>query len=266
MTADGTREARLAAATDAAPRAGSARLAAAADAAPRLGPARPAGPASRARPVPPVGSARLAGPAGPRPAAVRLAYLHVISRRGPAALAVIAVLAAGLRIALIGHWDAYGALQLPLVVEVTAAAVITVASGSPIGESERVAGRWLPVLRLATCLALTAFAAGALAAAGTGAHLAGGTLGVLRNVAGIVGIGLLCAAVFGAGLAWIGPTGYLLAGVYGLYTQWHPPTLTTPWLWPARPPHDLGAAVCAALLFAAGLAVITVAGARDSTG
>ena len=125
---------------------------------------------------------------------------------------------------------------MPLVFETGAAAAITVTTASPIGEPERVAGRWLPYLRLAAALALTAAAAVALAAAGTGAHLAGGTLDVLRNVAGITGIGLLCAAALGGGLAWAGPAGYLLAGAYGLYTQWHHPALTTPWLWPARPP------------------------------
>ena len=57
-----------------------------------------------------------------------------------------------------------------------------------------------------------------------------------------------------------------MVGVYGLYTQWHGPALTTPWIWPARPPHDLGAALCAGLVFAAGLAVITVRGARDPAG
>jgi hypothetical protein len=115
----------------------------------------------------------------------------------------------------------------------------------------------------AAALALTAAAAAALAAAGTGAHLAGGTLDVLRNVTGITGIGLLCAAGLGGGLAWAGPTGYLLVGAYGLYTQWHHPALTTPWIWPARPPHDLGAAICAALVFTLGMTVITVRGARD---
>jgi hypothetical protein len=51
-----------------------------------------------------------------------------------------------------------------------------------------------------------------------------------------------------------------------LYTQWHPPALTTPWIWPARPPHDLGAAICAGLAFTAGMVVITVRGARDPMG
>ena len=111
-----------------------------------------------------------------------------------------------------------------------------------------------------------AAAAGALIAAGAGAHLAGGTLDVLRNLAGITGIGLLCAAVLGGGLAWVGPAGYLLAGAYALYTQWHHPALTTPWLWPARPPHDLGGAACAALVFTLGVSAITLRGARDPAG
>ena len=209
---------------------------------------------------------RSARAARPLRAGLRLARLHAASRRIPAALAAIAASAVGLRIALIGHWDTYGALQLPLVFETGAAAAITVTTASPMGEPERVTGRWLPYLRLAAALALTAAATAALAAAGTGAHLAGGTLAVLRNVAGITGIGLLCAAVLGGGLAWVGSAGYLLAGAYALYTQWHHPALTTPWLWPARPPHDLGGAACAALVFTLGVSAITLRGARDPAG
>ena len=212
-----------------------------------------------------------AGPGAAQPTrsprvAVRLARLYATSRRVPAAVAVVAACALGLRLALIGHWDSYGALQLPLVFEAAAAAAITVTVASPLGEPERVTGRWLPYLRLAATLALAAAAAGALAAAGTGAHLAGGTLDVLRNLAGLTGIGLLCAATISAGLAWIGPVAFLLPGVYALYTQWHHPALTTPWLWPGRPSRDLGAAICAGLVFAAGVAVITARGARDPAG
>lgn len=220
--------------------------------------------ASTARKVPtaaaPRREARLAWP--PR-AGTRLLRLHAASRRVPAAIAAIAACAIGLRIALLGHWDTYGALQLPLVFEAGCAAAITVTTASPLGEPERVTGRWLPFLRLATTLALTAAAAAALTAAGTGAHLAGGPLDVLRNLAGMTGIGLLCAAALGGRLAWIGPVGYLVVGVYGLYTQWHGPALTTPWIWPARPPHDLGAAICAALVFTAGIVVTSMRGARD---
>jgi len=216
--------------------------------------AAPAGPARSA--VPPRGGTRL----------VRLVRLHAASRRVPAALAATAACAVGLRIALIGHWDSYGALQLPLVFEAASAAAIAITTASPLGEPERAGGRWLPILRLASAMTLTAAAAAALAAAGAGAHLAGGTLDVLRNVAGMTGIGLLCAAALGGGLAWAGPAGYLVVGAYALYTQWHGPALTTPWIWPARPPHDLGAAICAGLVFTGGIAVITVRGARDPAG
>jgi len=220
-------------------------------------------PAERARPARPNRPAPRPQPVAAR---VRLVRLYVTSRRVPAAVAAIVACAIGLRIALIWPWDTYGALQLPLVFEAGAAAAITAITASRLGEPERVAGRWLPFLRLATVLALTTVAVGALAATGLGAHLAGGTLDVLRNVAGMTGLGLLCAAALGGGLAWAGPTGYLIVGVYALYTQWHHPALTTPWIWPARPPHDLGAAICAGLVFAAGVAVFTVRGARDPAG
>jgi len=199
--------------------------------------------------------------------AVRMMRLYAVSRRVPFAIAAIAALAIGLRITLLGHWDDYGALQVPLTFEAAATVTIAATAASPFGEPERVGGRWLPFLRLGATVVLTAVAVGALiVAAGTGGHLAGGSLDVLRNVAGITGIGLLCAAALGGGLSWTGPTGYLIAGIYALYTLWHPPALTTPWLWPARLPHDLGGALCAVLVFAAGLAVITLRGARDRLG
>jgi hypothetical protein len=199
--------------------------------------------------------------------AVRLARLYAASRRIPLAVMLLAALATGLRIALLRHWDAYGALQLPLLFEAAAAVTVAGTATSPFGEPERVTVRWLPFLRLAATAMLTAIAVGALAlAAGTGGHLTGGTLDMLRNVAGITGIGLLCAAALGGGLSWTGPTGYLVAGVYALYTQWHGPALSTPWLWPSRPPHDLGGALCAAGVFAAGLGVITLRGARGRFG
>ena len=124
--------------------------------------------------------------------------------------------------------------------------VIAVTTASPFGGGERATGRWLPFLRLGATVALTAGAFGALAAAGIGGHLAGGTVVVARNAVGLVGIGLLCAVVLGAALAWVGTTAYMLVAVFAVYTQWHGPAMTTPWIWPARPPDDLGAAICAA--------------------
>jgi hypothetical protein len=78
----------------------------------------------------------------------------------------------------------------PLLFEAGCAAVIAVTTASPFGDPERATGRRLPLLWLlwlGTTAALTAAAAGALAAAGAGAHL-----------------------------AWVGPTAYLLVGTYAL--------------------------------------------------
>ena len=197
---------------------------------------------------------------------VRLARLHLASRRVPAALAAVIGSAIVLRIALQWEWDAYGALQLPLIFESACAAVIATATASPFGEPERATGRRLPLLRLGAVLASTAAAVGALAAAGAGAHLAGGAVDVLRNTAGLTGIGLLCAALLGGSRAWIGPLAYLLIAAYSLYTLWHGPALSSPWIWPARPTHDIGAGICAGLVFAAGLMTVMARGARDPAG
>lgn len=198
----------------------------------------------------------------PAAAALRLAWLHAVSRRIPAALCLLAALGALLWIALHYHWNIAGGpaaqMFIQLTIEAGAAAVITVATYGPFGEPERATGRWLPYLRLAAAVALTAAAFGALAAGATGGSLPGGSVALLRNVAGITGLGLLSAVVLGGMLAWAGPMAYLLVTEVAL--QGNP---TTPWVWPARPPLDVGGALCAAGVFAAGAVLITLRGPRE---
>jgi hypothetical protein len=203
--------------------------------------------------------------AGPRPTpagpGLRLVRLHLASRSVPVALAVLAACATVLRAALWRNWAPNpGPQQLPLGIEAGTAMVIAITTRSPFGEPERATGRWLPYLRLGTALALTVAAAGALSAASAGVHLPEGDPAMLRNTAGLAGIALLSAAVLGGSLAWIGPVFYWALAEFALAFAWQ-----TPWTWPARPPHDRGAAICAALAFAAGIIVTTVRGARDST-
>ena len=222
--------------------------------------------------APAAGGARVSGRAGAVPGAaqnparqglVRLVVLYMTSRRVPVALTAVVALAAGLRIALIWHWDSYGALQLPLVFETGCATVVAGATFSPFGDQERASGHWLPSLRLGAALGLTACAVGALAAAGAGAHMTGGFLEMARNIVGIAGLALLCATALGGGLAWAGPAGYLVVAAYVLYSEWHGGRPGTPWIWAARAPADAGAWLCAGAVFAAGLGLITVRGARD---
>ena len=194
-------------------------------------------------------------------AGLRLVRLYLASRRVPVALAALAACGAVLRAGLEWHWIAGagpGALQVPLLLEAGTASVIAVTAYSPFGEPERATGRWLPWLRLGSAAALTGAAVGVLAAGAAAARLPDGILAVLRNVAGTTGIGLLAAAVIGGALAWTGPMAYVVVSEYALLARW-----TTPWVWPVRPPHDRGAAICAALVFAVGLAVAAARGARD---
>jgi hypothetical protein len=199
----------------------------------------------------------------PAVASLRMAWLYLLSRRAPLALALLAGLGGLLWVALHWQWNVAGgpAAQdlIPLTIETGSAAVIAVTTHGPFGDPERATGRWLPWLRLATAAALTALAFGALAAGTAGGVLPGGTLALLRNVAGMAGTGLLTAAALGGAFGWIGPMAFWLATESVLAARW-----TTPWIWPARPPHDRGAAICAALVLAAGIAAITILGARDS--
>ncbi len=201
--------------------------------------------------------------ASPGQGLLRLAWLYLVSRRVPGGLALLAGFGVLLWAALFWHWNIAGgpaaAMVIPLIVEAGAAAVIAVSTYGPFGEPERATGRWLPYLRLAAIVALTAAAVGALAAGATGGYLPGGFLAMFRNVAGLAGTGLLSAAVLGGALAWAGPMAYLVVAESALAAGW-----TTPWVWPARPPHDVGGALCAAGVFAAGAVLITVRGARDS--
>jgi hypothetical protein len=194
---------------------------------------------------------------------LRLAYLYLLSRRAPAALGLLAALGALLWAALRWQWNVAGGpaaqMVIPLTIQTGAAAIVAVTAYGPFGEPERATGRWLPYLRLAAIVALTAAAAGALAAGATAGSLPGGFLALLRNVAGITGIGLLSGAVFGGALAWTGPMAYLVLTETTLAGS-----VTTPWIWAARPPHDLGGALCAAAVFAAGTLLITVRGTRES--
>jgi hypothetical protein len=87
----------------------------------------------------------------------------------------------------------------------------------------------------------------------------GGTLALLRNLGGMAGLGLLSAAVLGGAFGWTGPMAYLLITEGALAHR-----AATPWVWPTRPPHDRGGAICACLVIAAGLVLITVRGPRES--
>ena len=188
--------------------------------------------------------------------------MYLVSRRVPMGLALLAGLGALLWSSLHWHWNIAGGpaaeLFIPLTIQSGAAAVIAVTTFGPFGEAEQAAARWLPWLRLGTAVALTAAAFGALAAGAAAGGLPDGTLALLRNLGGMVGVGLLAAAAAGGAFAWVGPMAYLLITEGALAHR-----SVTPWIWPTRPPHDRGGAICACLVIAAGLVLITIRGPRE---
>jgi hypothetical protein len=203
-----------------------------------------------------------AGTAGRSPAGVRLAWLHVRTRRVPAGILALAACAGLLRAALQWHWTfAAGpyAQQLPMIIEAGAAAVIAMTAYSPFGEVERAGGRWLPYLRLATAAGMCALAVGVLQLGVAGQGLNGGFGVLARNVIGFTGLGLLCSLVTGGLLAWTLPMGYMAFCQYALLEAW-----TAPWTWPVRPAADRGAWICACASLGIGLLLFTVIGPRTA--
>jgi hypothetical protein len=218
------------------------------------------GPAPGAIPPPAAGTRRNRAAAG-----WRLARLYLVSRRVPMALALLAGLGTLLWTALHWRWNIVGGAAarqfIPLTIQSGAAAVIAVTTYGPFGEPERAAGRWLPWLRLGAAVALTAAAFGVLAAGTAAGGMPGGFLALLRNLGGMAGVGLLSAAVLGGAFGWTGPMAYLLITEGALAHR-----SVTPWVWPTRLPHDRGGAICACLVIAAGLVLITVCGPREPGG
>jgi hypothetical protein len=202
--------------------------------------------------------------ARPIPAGLRLIWLHLRSRRIPGGVLAFVVCATLLHVALYWHWTFNAgpyAQQVPMIVEAGAASVIAVTAHSPFGETERATGRWLPCLRLLAAVAVTGLAILVLQLGAVGQNLNDGVLVLARNVIGFTGLGLLCSLITGGLLAWALPMGYMAFCQYALLESW-----TAPWTWPARPPADRGAWICASLVFAAGLLLFTGRGPRVRLG
>ena len=191
----------------------------------------------------------------------RVFRLHLASRGVPGAVLAIGACAVALRVIL--HWNPSGsgpgARIFPLLIGAGAASIVGIATRSPFGEAERATGHRLVFLRLVTALTLTLLAIAGLAVGSAGAHLQYGILGLVRDVGGLVGVALVVAVVTGGTLSWLGPLSLWATSVYAINLRW-----TTPLLWPDRPPHDVGAVLCAAVVFAFGLVLLTTRGARDS--
>ncbi len=197
----------------------------------------------------------------------RLAWLHLRSRRAPAALAALLACGVALWASLHYHWwlgTGNAADEMPMILQGCAAAIIAVTTHSPFGEPERATGWRLAILRAGLVLALCGAAIGffALAAAAaysplSSVYLAGGILPVARNVLGMTGIGLIFCLATGALTAWTGPLAFTAISQFALIANY-----SWPLTWPARPPTDRGGWIAALVAFAVGLIAFTIRGPR----
>ena len=201
------------------------------------------------------------------PVRLSLAWLHLRSRRAPAALTALLACAVALWASLHYRWwlgTGNAADELPMILQGSAAGIIAVTAHSPFGEPERATGRRLAVLRAGLALALCGAAIGffALAAAAadsprSSVYLAGGILPVARNVLGMTGIGLIFSLVTGGLIAWIGPLAFTAVSQFALIANY-----SEPLTWAARPATDRGGWITAMVVFAIGLAAFAIRGPR----
>lgn len=185
---------------------------------------------------------------------MRLLYLHLHSRQVERALVLlggVVMMAWAWHIASDGHGPSSGPL---LVLPALAVAVIIPAgTGTPFGELEATMSRSLDPLRLAHMLGLVVVAAFALAAASGSVDCA-----IIRNVAGLTGLGLVAARVAGPSVAWVAPL------CYATYALAGNPRST--WTWPVHTGTAIQPALIALVLLLIGLGAIVPHGTRSRFG
>ena len=206
-----------------------------------------------------------------RASAARLLTLYLRSRHAGWTLLVVALMApcswAGTAwlISLPEVGLGRGAL-VPLLAFVTlmAASVISAGSGSPFGDVERTVARPLPPLRFCHLAGLLSAAAVLLAATLISFDLADAwpdpLPALLRNLAGFFGLALLTARLVGARLSWIVPAAF---GMGAYLAARRPDDSFAPWAWQMQPGLNGLSWTVALLLFAVGLVLVCLYGARE---
>ncbi len=183
-----------------------------------------------------------------------LLILYLRSRRVALIVVLLAATAGVLRaVKPLTEGDSEFAVLLPLVLTVAAAGLIAASTRSPFGDPER-ATVPLPRLRLIHLLVLVAIGVAMLGAARVGDDPGA----ALRNTAGLTGLALLTAPVIGAALAWIAPLAYIIYCGGPVDTHQVGPSA-----WPALPGTNTTATLIALALLVAGVATVTLTGARD---
>lgn len=204
---------------------------------------------------------------------MRLAGLYLRSRRFGGAVSTLVLVAllswAGTQYSLShGNRVDEGAL-LPFLAlgAIGAASVVGASSGSPFGEAERTVSCPLSPIRFghlgALLLLATLFLSAVLLTFDLhGVRSSAPTFMLLRNLAGFGGLALLTARVTGARLSWVLSLAFGIAPIFGTL---RPDSTFPAWAWQMQPGDDGLSWVIALTLLLAGLALICLFGARDTS-
>ncbi|MFD2420892.1 hypothetical protein [Amycolatopsis pigmentata] len=186
---------------------------------------------------------------------VRFLGLYLRSRQVPVAFPL--ALAGVLAVTLLGDDQRHPSRSVIFAILglVLGVAVAGPGLGGPSGELDRTAAlnwvRW----RAGHAIAITALVFGTAFVA---THVPAGLL--LRDAAGLAGLGTLAAAAFGHHLAWTLPVTW--GGLAAVVPPMAQPVILRVATWPSQPPEDTTAAVTAAVLAVAGLVVYARGGSR----
>ena len=204
---------------------------------------------------------------------MRLAALYLRSRRFGGTVSTLVFVAfllwAGTQYSLSQHNRVESGALIPFLVlgALAAACVIGAGAGSPFGEAELTVSRSLPPIRAAHLGSLLLLAVAVLGAALLsfdlpGARPAAPMLMLLRNLAGFGGLALLTACLVGARLSWVLP---LVFGIASILSTLNSNGTFPAWAWQMQPGNDELSWVISLALFLAGLALICLLGARDTS-
>ncbi|SEO66005.1 hypothetical protein [Amycolatopsis saalfeldensis] len=187
---------------------------------------------------------------------MRWMTLYVRSRQVPASLLALVICTVGIRLASGSQWSAFFA-TLTLAAAVAVAA--TGLSGQDI-ELDRTAGfNWLP-RRLGHLLLIGVLAGGVLLVVQAPGDTQVAASVVLRDGAGLLGLAGLAATLLGGQFGWTFP---LLWTVVALFVPSpDPKAVSGAVAWPLLPAEASVSWWMAGILFGAGTAVYTLAGAR----
>lgn len=202
---------------------------------------------------------------------MRLFALYLRSRRsGFAAVGLIAVAILGwigaewmLRMPSFGGASGGALIPVLLLMPILSGCAIALTTPSPFGETEQVASRSLPALRLAHLSILLLWAALTFAVVARHWAYPAAELTLARNLAGFTGLALLGAWLLGGRLSWVLPIAY--GGVVTV-TGRDAPNSFAWWSWAIRPGDDALAVLLAMAALVIGLTAVSLLGTRERVG